>query len=173
MSDVSEKQYKVLIRESLKKIMTMQPVFDRLHEPIAIIGMGCRFPQADNLEEYWELLSKGKSGIQERPEFHSYIDPYFDEDLSKNNRIYTKKGGFLNQYPAAFDAAFFKISDMEASSMDPQHRLVLEVVWEALEDAGIPPSSLNGSNTGVFMGICSNDYAWKLVKQDTAEIDIY
>jgi acyl transferase domain-containing protein len=173
MSDVSEKQYKVLIRESLKKIMTMQPVFDRLHEPIAIIGMGCRFPQADNLEEYWELLSKGKSGIQERPEFHSYMDPYFDEDLSKNNRIYTKKGGFLNQHPAAFDAAFFKISDMEASSMDPQHRLVLEVVWEALEDAGIPPSSLNDSNTGVFMGICSNDYAWKLVKQDTAEIDIY
>lgn len=173
MSNISKEQYKVLIKEASKKIATMQPVFDRLHEPIAIVGMGCRFPQADNLEKYWELLSKGKSGIQDRPEFHSYIDPYFDDDLSKNDRIYTKKGGFLNQNPADFDAAFFKISALEASSMDPQHRLVLEVVWEALEDANIVPSSLNGSNTGVFMGICSNDYAWKLVKQDTPEIDIY
>ena len=151
----------------------MKPVFDRLHEPIAIVGMGCRFPQANNLAEYWKLLSEGKSGIQDRPEFHSYIDPYFDDDLSKNDRIYTKKGGFLTQDPALFDAAFFKISALEASSMDPQHRLVLEVVWEALENAYILPSSLNGSNTGVFMGICSNDYAWKLVKQDTPEIDIY
>jgi acyl transferase domain-containing protein len=173
MSSVSEEKYQFLIKEASKKIATMQPVFDRLHEPIAIVGMGCRFPQADNLEEYWELLSQGKSGIQDRPEFHSYMDPYFDDDLSKNNKIYTKKGGFLNQHPASFDAAFFKISAMEASSMDPQHRLVLEVVWEALENAGIAPNSLNGSNTGVFMGICSNDYAWKLVKQKTDEIDIY
>jgi acyl transferase domain-containing protein len=173
MSNISETQYKALIKAASKKISNMQPVFDRLHEPIAIVGMGCRFPQANNLEEYWKLLSGGKSGIQNRPEFHSYMDPYFDDDLSKNDRIYTKQGGFLDQHPAAFDASFFKISAMEASSMDPQHRLILEIVWEALEDAGIPPSSLSGSNTGVFMGICSNDYAWKLVKQDASKIDIY
>lgn len=173
MSGVSEKQYKLLIKEASKKIAKMQPVYDRLHEPIAIVGMGCRFPKANNLHEYWELLSNGKSGIQDRPDFHSYIDPYFDSDLSKYDKIYTKKGGFLEQDPALFDASFFKIPAMEASSMDPQHRLVLEVVWEALEDARIVPSSLSGSNTGVFIGICSNDYAWKLVKQDTSEIDVY
>lgn len=173
MSGISEEQYKVLIKEASKKIAKMQPIYDRLHEPIAIVGMGCRFPKANNLKEYWELLSNGKSGIQDRPDFHSYIDPYFDEDLSKYDKIYTKKGGFLEQDPALFDAAFFKIAAMEASSMDPQHRLVLEVVWEALEDARIVPSSLSGSNTGVFIGICSNDYAWKLVKQDTSEIDVY
>lgn len=173
MSNVSEEQYQILIKKASQKIAAMQPIFDRLHEPIAIIGMGCRFPKANNLEEYWELLSQGKSGIQDRPEFHSYIDQYFDDDLLKNDRIYTKRGGFLEQHPAAFDAAFFKISAIEAASMDPQHRLILEVVWEALEDAGVPPNSLSGSNTGVFMGICSNDYAWKLVKQETDKIDIY
>lgn len=173
MSNVSEAQYQILIKKASQKIAAMQPVFDRLHEPVAIVGMGCRFPKANNLNEYWELLSQGRSGIQDRPDFHAYMDPYFDDDMSKNDRIYTKKGGFLEQHPAAFDAAFFKIAAIEASSMDPQHRLMLEVVWEALEDAGIPPNTLSGSNAGVFMGICSNDYAWKLVKQETDKIDIY
>lgn len=173
MSTFSQQQYHKLIQEASKKISKLQSIVDRLREPIAIIGMGCRFPKADNIHEYWKLLGEGIDGVQDRPEFHSYIDPYYDEDLTKHDRIYTKRGGFLDQHPASFDAEFFKIPAMEAASMDPQHRLILEVTWEALENAGIAPSSLAGSNTGVFVGICSNDYAWKLVKQDTQEIDIY
>ena len=173
MDTFNQEQYNKLIQEASKKISSLQRTVDRLREPIAIVGMGCRFPKAANLHEYWSLLSGGIDGIQDRPDFHSYIDPYYDEDLTKRNTIYTKKGGFLDQNPAAFDADFFKISAMEASSMDPQHRLVLEVAYEALENSGIAPSTLSGSNTGVFVGICSNDYAWKLVKKDTREVDIY
>lgn len=173
MNVFNQEQYSKLIHEASKKISTLQHAVDRLREPIAIVGMGCRFPKAGNIHEYWTLLSEGIDGIQDRPAFHSYIDPYYDEDLTKRDVIYTKKGGFLDQHPASFDAEFFRISALEASSMDPQHRLVLEVTWEALENAGIPPSNLAGSNTGVFIGICSNDYAWKLVKKNTREIDIY
>ncbi len=173
MSNFNQEQYLKLIQEASKKISALQSITDRLREPIAIIGMGCRFPKASTLNEYWKLLSEGGDGIQDRPEFHSYIDPFYDEDLTKYNTIYTKQGGFLEQDPALFDARFFNISGMEAASLDPQHRLFLEVTWEALEHAGIAPSSLSGTNTGVFAGICSNDYAWKLVKQQTQNIDVY
>ncbi|PNW56872.1 UNVERIFIED_CONTAM: hypothetical protein BEN50_07680 [Euhalothece sp. KZN 001] len=109
-------------------------------EAVAIIGESCRFPQAENPEDFWELLSKGKDAIEE----------------SYRTSIQTQ-GGFLSDI-ASFDAAFFRITPREAQQLDPQQRLLLTVTWEALERAGIAPSSLAGSNTGVFIGISSNDY---------------
>lgn len=173
MTTLHETQYKTLIQKATNKITELQKKVQKLHEPIAIIGMGCRFPKANTLQEYWYMLSNGIDGTSDRPEFHSYIDPYYNPDLNITDKIYVRKGGFLHQDPAEFDSNFFRIPNLEANSLDPQHRLMLEVTWEALENAGIIPEKLSGTDTGVFMGICSNDYAWRLVKQKTEDIDVY
>ncbi len=172
-----EKRYAELITKASEKIASMRSELESLkqreHEPIAIIGMGCRFPLADNLEAYWELLANSVDAIQDPPEFHAYLNSLYDSNPEAVGKIYTRKAGFLQQSPAAFDADFFGISAIEAASIDPQHRLLLEVTWEALENAGIVPEELSGSMTGVFTGICSNDYVWQLVKQDPRETDVY
>lgn len=117
--------------------------------PIAVIGIGCRFPKANNPEEFWQLLHQGIDAITEVPP--SRWDP---DSLAKN---YSRWGGFLADIEK-FDADFFHISPREAERIDPQHRLLLEVTWEALENAGIIPSQLAGSQTGVFVGISNSDY---------------
>jgi acyl transferase domain-containing protein/thioesterase domain-containing protein len=114
-------------------------------EPIAIIGMGCRFPQSPNLYEFWNKLSSGIDAIRELP---------CDRAAKVQS---TERGGFLEQVDR-FDADFFRVSDKEAIAIDPQHRLLLEVAWEALEDAGQIPSNLSGMDAGVFGGISSNNY---------------
>jgi len=126
-------------------------------EPIAIIGMGCRFPGADNPDEFWNLLSEGRDAIGQIPADRWNIDDYFDPNPDTPGKMFSKNGGFLKSVDQ-FDPQFFSISPREASKMDPQQRLLLEVTWEALEDAGIPPSNLAGTNTGVFVGISNTDY---------------
>ena len=124
-----------------------------LHEPIAIIGTGCRFPGgANNPSAFWELLSKGKDAIVEVPPDRWNKHQYYHPDLSKPGKMYTQHGGFLQEKIDQFDALFFGISPREAACMDPQQRLLLEVVWEALEDAGLSPVQLTGSATGVYIG---------------------
>ena len=128
-------------------------------EPIAVIGMGCRFPGgADNPALFWGLLKNGEDAITELPGDRWNIDEYYDPDPDAAGKMYIRRGGFLGRIDR-FDAPFFGISPREAICMDPQHRLVLEVGWEALEYAGIAPAGLNGSRTGVFVGIGQNDYA--------------
>jgi thioester reductase-like protein len=128
-------------------------------EPIAIVGIGCRFPGgADSPEAFWQLLSTGADAITEIPPERWNWQAFADADPKKPGSIYSRWGGFLPQIDQ-FDAAFFGISPREAAVMDPQQRLLLEVAWEALEDGGLVAEELDGSRTGVFIGISSQDYA--------------
>jgi acyl transferase domain-containing protein/NADPH:quinone reductase-like Zn-dependent oxidoreductase/short-subunit dehydrogenase len=128
------------------------------HEPIAVIGMGCRFPQAENPDAFWRLLRDGVDVIGEVPASRWDIDSYYDPNPDAPGKMSTRWGGFLPDVDQ-FDAPFFGITPREASSLDPQHRLLLEVSWEALEHAGQAPDRLKGSRTGVFVGILSSDYS--------------
>ncbi|QUH01923.1 SDR family NAD(P)-dependent oxidoreductase [Saccharopolyspora erythraea] len=123
------------------------------HEPVAIVGMACRFPgAADSPERLWDLVGAGGDAISGFPD-----DRGWDLDELGGGRSATKRGGFLRA-AADFDAGFFDISPREAVAMDPQQRQVLEVSWEALERAGIDAKRLRGSRTGVFVGTTGQDY---------------
>lgn len=141
------------------------------NEPIAIIGMGCRFPGANNPEEFWELLRDGRDAIREVPKERWDINAYYDPNPDTPGKMSTRFGGFLERVDE-FDPTFFNISPREAVSLDPQQRLLLEVSWEALENAGLMPEKLP-TRTGVFVGVSENDYFQLLLKQGLAEIDSY
>ena len=141
--------------------------------PIAIVGIGCRFPGgASTPEKLWELLSDGRSAWTKVPEERfnekSFIHPNADDRGAHNHR----GGHFLQEDVGAFDAEFFGISPAEAKAMDPQQRLLLETTYEALENSGIPVESVYGSNTGVFAAIFSRDYD-RDVYRDTLDIPQY
>ena len=128
-------------------------------EPIAIVGMGCRFPGgSDTPASFWRLLREGRDAVRELPSDRFDLRELYDADPERPGKMYMRRGGFLDDVQG-FDAAFFGISPREASQMDPQQRLFLEVAWEALENAGQPPTELRGSRTGVFVGVLSTDYA--------------
>ncbi|HEX8704281.1 MAG TPA: SDR family NAD(P)-dependent oxidoreductase, partial [Myxococcaceae bacterium] len=128
-------------------------------EPIAIIGVGCRFPGgASSPEAYWELLRSGKDAIGEVPSDRWSLPEYFSPDLAAPGKMSTRWGGFLDGVDR-FDPHFFGINAREAAQMDPQQRLALELAWEALEDANIVPESLRESPTGVYLGAMWSDYA--------------
>jgi acyl transferase domain-containing protein len=148
-SDLTALQNAVL---TLKKTRAKLEALERERtEPIAILGMGCRFPcGASSPQAFWKLLQNGVDAITEVPANRWDIDAYFDPDANTPGKMYTRWGGFLDDIDA-FDPAFFGISPREAASMDPQQRLVLEVSWEALENAGLAPDRLMGSATGVFL----------------------
>ncbi|QLE41164.1 SDR family NAD(P)-dependent oxidoreductase [Nostoc sp. C052] len=127
-------------------------------EPIAIIGIGCRFPgSANSPEAFWKLLVSGVDAITEVPESRWNINKFYDPDITKPGKMRTRWGGFVDKIDE-FDAQFFGIYRREASRMDPQQRLTLEVAWEALEDAGLIREHLANSKTGVFIGISTSDY---------------
>src|SRR5690606_9935307 len=131
---------------------------ENLKEPIAIIGMGCRFPgKANSPEEFWNLLQHGVDGITDIPDDRWDISRYYDPSRAKPGKTNTHWGGFLEKIDE-FDAKFFGISPREAALMDPQQRLLLEVCWEALEDGGQIVERLQGSQTGVFIGGFTLDY---------------
>lgn len=126
-------------------------------ESIAIIGMGCRFPGATNPESFWELLRDGKDAIAQVPQDRWNVDEFYHPHPDTPGKMNTCRGGFLNNVDQ-FDAEFFGMSADETEHTDPQQRLFLEVAWEALENAGIAPTTLRGSQTGVFIGLCTIDY---------------
>jgi acyl transferase domain-containing protein len=125
-------------------------------EPIAIVGVGCRFPGGAGPRGFWDLLRRGGDAVRETPPTRWGTDAY-DPEGSRPGCTNSRWGGFLDDVDR-FDADFFWIPAREASRMDPQHRLLLEVAWEAIEDAGILPERLSGSRTGVYVGITSKDY---------------
>jgi len=127
-------------------------------EPIAVIGIGCRLPGANGPDAFWDMLENGREGIREVPAARWPIDEYFDPDPDAPGMMSARSGGFLDEIDK-FDPAFFGIAPREAITMDPQQRLVLEVAWEALENAGLAPTSLMGSRTGVYLGICATHLA--------------
>lgn len=133
-------------------------------EPIAIIGMACRFPGgADHPEAFWRLLREGAEAISEVPPERWDREAYYDADPNAEGKMYTRRGGFLRQIDA-FDPQFFGIAPREAERMDPQHLLLLEVCWEALEHAALAPGELSGSQTGVFLGAGNIDHALNQMK---------
>ena len=166
------------IKRALRAVEAMQAKLDAIEaakkEPIAVVGMGCRFPgDADNPEAFWQLLRDGVDAITPVPPERWDLETYYDADPSVSGKVYTKEGGFLKDVDK-FDAEFFNISAREAASTDPQQRLLLEVSWEALENAACSPKSLSDTATGVFVGIYLHDYAHVMSREgDAADIDAF
>lgn len=145
---------------ALKKMQTrLDAIEGALTEPIAITGIGCRFPgDADNPDKFWQLLKNGTDAVTQVPPERWDIDAFYDPDPDKPGKMYCRHGGFLKQADR-FDALFFGIIPKEAAMMDPQQRLLLEVSWEAIENASLLPEHLKKSRTGVFIGVMVNhDY---------------
>ncbi|MDQ7810864.1 SDR family NAD(P)-dependent oxidoreductase [Amycolatopsis sp. A133] len=125
----------------------------RTAEPVAIVGIGCRFPGgvADPLG-FWHLIESATDAITDIPGDRWRANDFFDEDRATPGRMFVRQGGFLRTPVDAFDAGFFGMSPREAAALDPQQRLLLEVTWESFEDAGIPPSTTAAANIGVYIG---------------------
>src|SRR6266496_2993108 len=139
-------------------------------DAIAVIGLSCRFPgKADTPQAFWGLLERGSDSISEIPKDRWDVEAHYDPDPEAPGKMYTRKGSFLDQIDQ-FDPEFFGISPREARLMDPQQRLLLEATWEALEQAGIAPERLVDSQTGVFMGLCTNDYAQLLARAQVTDL---
>jgi len=130
-----------------------------IHEPIAIIGIGCRYPgKVTNAESLWKMLMGRIDAVTEIPQDRWNIERYYSKHMNARGKTYSKWGGFIDNIDQ-FDPECFSISPREAHLMDPQQRLLLEVTWDALEDSGHPVDTLSGSNTGVFIGLSTNDYS--------------
>jgi len=129
----------------------------KAEDPTVIVGMACRLPKADSADEFWQNLTNGVDCVSRVPDDRWNADAFYDTDTDKPGKMPTDQGGFINNVEQ-FDALFFSISGREAEVMDPQQRIMLEVTYEALEDAGIPMEQIKGTHTGVFMGSCFSDY---------------
>lgn len=127
-------------------------------DPIAIVGMACRFPGARDLKSFWELLLAGRDAVTEVPIERWDANALYDETPGAAGKMCSRWGGFVERIED-FDATFFGISAHEAARMDPQQRMFLEVAWEALEDAGLAPSALAGTRSAVYAGVCTSDFA--------------
>ncbi|MGD1905428.1 MAG: type I polyketide synthase [Leptolyngbyaceae cyanobacterium] len=150
------------LQEMRKRIETLE---GEKNEPIAIVGMGCRFPGAENPDAFWQLLRQGKDAVGKIPENRQKI-------WGRSPAHVPQQGCFLDPIDE-FDADFFGISPREAATMDPQQKLLLEVSWEALEQGGIAPNRLMGSSTGMFLGISLNEFSRAALFGDDSQIDIY
>ncbi|GAA2591427.1 hypothetical protein GCM10009863_00500 [Streptomyces axinellae] len=142
-----------------------KPVGGESGEPVAVVGMSGRFPGANNTAELWKLLNEGGEAVGDVPPDRWRNDDWYDPDPNSPGRTSTRRGGFLKDGIAGFDPLFFRISPAEAVHMDPQQRLMLELAWEALEDAGTVPGHLRDKPVGVYAGVMWSEYAGMLAAQ--------
>jgi len=168
LKNLSPLQRAVLaLKETQARLETLERQYA---EPIAVVGMACRFPGgALDPQSYWRMLCAGVDAIRETPLDRWDADRFYDPDPTVPGKMCSRWGGYLDRIDA-FDNHFFGISDREAVRIDPQHRLLLELTWEALEDAGTPPSSLRGTKTGVFVGISVSEYGI-MMSHDVGQTD--
>ncbi|MGK5091092.1 aminotransferase class III-fold pyridoxal phosphate-dependent enzyme [Deltaproteobacteria bacterium TL4] len=155
-ASVSQQRILNALQEASKKIEELKLAQS---EPIAVIGTACRLPGgANSPEEFWELLRQGYDGMRDIPPDRWNLEEYYDSDHHAPGKIYIRQSGFITHPVDRFDAPFFGITPKEAEKIDPQHRFLLELTWEALEDAGLRADKLKGSQTGVFVGLAAYDY---------------
>ncbi|MFG1241400.1 type I polyketide synthase [Xanthobacter sp. V7C-4] len=150
------------IRDLRAKVDVLE---QRQGEPVAIVGMGCRFPGAADLSGFWDLLVRGEDPLGPVPPDRWNIDSLYNPDPQARGRTVSREGGYLPNLDR-FDADFFGITPREAPFIDPRQRLVLETAWEALEDAGIPADRIAGSLTSVVVGTLTNDYNQLITADD-------
>ncbi|MEO0835341.1 MAG: type I polyketide synthase [Cyanobacteria bacterium J06642_3] len=174
----SKMDYQQLLKDALVQMRKMRSKLESLeqekYEPIAVIGMDCRFPgRADNPDAYWEMLCQGVDGIVEVPPSRWDLDQYYDSNPDAPGKMYVRYGGFVEDVDR-FEPQFFGISPREAAAIDPQQRLLLEVSHNALENAGQSTTKLKGSKTGVFIGQCFDDYSRRSLNSgDPTRIDAF
>lgn len=138
--------------------------------PVAVVGMACRLPGGSSTpDRFWSMLRDGVDATRPVPEERWDVERFHNPDLEAPGGIYFDRGGFLQEPVDGFDAAFFGISPREAASMDPVQRLLLELSWESLEHAGISPDAIEGSSTGVFVGLSGSDYGSMLIRNEGFE----
>jgi acyl transferase domain-containing protein/acyl carrier protein len=165
------KRLTIDLRKTRRQLREAQ---EREREPIAIVGMGCRYPGGvSSPQGLWELVVTDSSGISQFPDDRGWdLQALYDPDPDRAGTSYAKEGGFIHG-AADFDAGFFGIGPREALAMDPQQRLLLEVCWETIESAGIDPLSLRGSETGVFAGVMYHDYGSRLAGSVPQDMEAY
>jgi acyl transferase domain-containing protein/NAD(P)-dependent dehydrogenase (short-subunit alcohol dehydrogenase family)/SAM-dependent methyltransferase/acyl carrier protein len=149
----------------------LQKIEGAASEPLAVIGMAVRLPGAPDVDAFWRMLREGRIGITDIPPDRWDADRYYSADLTAPGKMYVRRAGFLEQVDK-FDAGFFAVQPREAITMDPQQRLMLEVAWEALEDAAQPPAAIAESASGVFLGMAGSDY-FRLLLATAENIDMY
>jgi acyl transferase domain-containing protein/SAM-dependent methyltransferase/acyl carrier protein len=165
------------IKKALYEIRTLKAKLHDLSEaqndPLAIVGIGLRFPGgASNAASYWKTLADRVNAVTEIPAARWNIDDYYDADPDAPGKMYSRHGGFLADVDG-FDAHMFGVSPREAVELDPQHRIALEVAWEALENAGCSPAQAAKSKAGVFLALSNSDYARVVFNGRVEELDAY
>jgi len=161
------KSNKLRILSQSGKTSGLATTRNKQNEEVVIVGMACKFPGGvTSLDDFWELLATGTDAIQEVPKNRWNNDLFYDKDIAVPGKVNTKWGGFVDGIDQ-FDPAFFGVSKYEAAEMDPQQRLVLETSWRLMEHTGWTKPHVKNSNTGVYIGISTNDYLYMKIKLTT------
>ncbi|GAA5013325.1 SDR family NAD(P)-dependent oxidoreductase [Streptomyces siamensis] len=164
------------LKDSLGTIRSLRARVQELQQPqpLAVIGLSCRLPGGATPEAFWESLAEGRDSTSRFPEERHSVAGFYNPDPDHPGTAYTLSGNFLDGPVDTFDPTVFGISPREAAGMDPQQRLVLELAWEAMENACLPPSELEGSRVGVFLGASTSDYVrMRQQKGSMADVDAY